>query len=70
MRDQGQVFHVEAFVQPCRPHVSLRRMEEASEGITRLDWKVQDVVLSVASELPEEADPERVAAADENTTPG
>ncbi|MCK2029089.1 cation transporter [Microbacterium sp. KSW4-6] len=56
LRDQGQVFHVEAFVVPRRGSVSLRRITEVSEGIADLDWKVQDVVIVPAERLPDEAD--------------
>lgn len=56
IRDEGQVFHVEAFVQPRRDRVSARRIAEASERVADLDWKVQDVVLIVAETLPAEAD--------------
>jgi divalent metal cation (Fe/Co/Zn/Cd) transporter len=59
LRDQGQVFHVEAFVVPRRGKVSLRHISEAAEGISDLDWKVQDVVVVPAEQLPEEADPGR-----------
>ncbi|PRI11398.1 cation transporter [Leucobacter massiliensis] len=56
MRDQGQVFHVEAFVVPRRSRISVERIRELSEGIAALDWKVQDVAVIAAAELPEEAD--------------
>ncbi|WP_336640707.1 cation transporter [Microbacterium sp. USHLN272] len=56
LRDQGQVFHVEAFVVPRRGSVSLRRITEVSKGIADLDWKVQDVVIVPAERLPDEAD--------------
>ena len=59
VRDQGQVFHVEAFVVPHRSKVALARLSEASEGIADLDWKVQDVVVSPVEKLPDEADPGR-----------
>lgn len=59
LRDQGQVFHVEAFVVPKRGKVSLRHISEVAEGISDLDWKVQDVVIVPAEQLPEEADPGR-----------
>lgn len=59
VRDQGQVFHVEAFVVPHRSKVALARLTEASEGIADLDWKVQDVVVSPVEKLPDEADPGR-----------
>lgn len=56
MRDQGQVFHVEAYVIPRRGRVKLSRIEDAERAIADLDWKVQDVSLIVVSEIPVEAD--------------
>lgn len=56
MRDQGQVFHVEAFVVPRRRRVPVARIDEVSESIAELDWKVQDVVVIICRALPEEAD--------------
>ena len=56
MRDQGQVFHVEAYVIPRRGRVKLSRVEDAERAIADLDWKVQDVSLIVVSEIPVEAD--------------
>ena len=55
-RDMGQVFHVEAFVVPRRRRVSLRHIDQASERIAALDWKVQDVVIVPTDRLPDEAD--------------
>lgn len=59
MRDQGQVFHVEAFVVPRRRGVSLKHINRASERIAALDWKVQDVVMVPTDRLPDEADTAR-----------
>lgn len=56
MRDEGQVFHVEAYVVPRKPRVKLSAIEAAERAIVALDWKVQDVNLIVVSELPSEAD--------------
>ncbi|GAB2522083.1 cation diffusion facilitator family transporter [Microbacterium petrolearium] len=56
MRDQGQVFHVEAFVVPRRGRVTLRQLRDASDGVAQLDWKMQDVVVVPVDRLPEEAD--------------
>lgn len=56
MRDEGQVFHVEAFVVPRRRKVSVAQVDEVSEAIAEMDWKVQDVVVIVCSTLPDEAD--------------
>nr|WP_206686840.1 cation transporter [Microbacterium invictum] len=56
MRDMGQVFHVEAFVVPVRRTVSVAQVEAAREGIARMDWKMQDVVVIVVPKLPDEAE--------------
>ena len=56
MRDQGQVFHIEAFVVPRRRKVTVHELTEAAEGVAALDWKVQDVVIVPAERLPDEAD--------------
>ncbi|KJL17909.1 cation transporter [Microbacterium foliorum] len=57
LRDQGQVFHVEAFVVARRAKVATRDIAAAAEEITALDWKMQDVVIVLADQLPDEADP-------------
>ncbi len=59
MRDQGQVFHIEAFVVPRRGKVTTHDLSAAAAGITDLDWKVQDVVIAPVEKLPNEADPGR-----------
>jgi len=56
MRDEGQVFHVEAFVVPRRDRVTIRQLHDASRGVARLDWKMQDVVIVPIDRLPEESD--------------
>lgn len=56
LRDEGQVFHVEVFVVPRKRRVTLRQLDDASEQVADLDWKVQDVVLVPADQLPDEAD--------------
>lgn len=56
LRDQGQVFHVEAFVVPRRGKVAVHDITRVAEGIADLDWKVQDVVIVPAETLPDEAD--------------
>jgi len=57
MRDQGQVFHVEAFVVPRKRKVSVKQTSDLAESISRLDWKVQDVVVIPSAIVPAEADP-------------
>ena len=56
MRDQGQVFHIEAFVVPHRGKVSLRDTTDLAARITDLDWKVQDVVVVPAEAIPDGVD--------------
>ena len=54
VRDQGHVFHVEAFVQPrTGEDGALDRLEEAAEALKGLDWKINDVVVMPVRELPE-----------------
>ncbi|MGP3534522.1 cation transporter [Microbacterium sp. RD1] len=53
-RDQGQFFHVEAFVIPKRGRTpSLRKLAEAQEGCRALDWKIHDIVIVPVAEFPE-----------------
>ncbi|MDQ4138640.1 MAG: cation transporter [Actinomycetota bacterium] len=55
VRDQGHVYHVESFVVPTHGKPpSLDEMERAREACIDLDWKVQDMVIVLAEELPEE----------------
>lgn len=56
VRDQGQVFHVEAFVVPAGGQAAVSDITEASTAIAALDWKVQDVVIVPRDHLPDEAD--------------
>lgn len=54
VRDQGHVFHIEAFVVPRRrrgPKVD--ELERAREACTRVDWKAADVVIVLVPELPD-----------------
>lgn len=55
VRDQGHVFHVEAFVVPKRGRMpTLDELMSARDACIALDWKVQDIVLVPIDELPEE----------------
>lgn len=56
---RGNVFHVEAFVQPrAGEEGTLDRLEDAAEAHKALDWKINDVVVMPVRELPETiADP-------------
>lgn len=56
MRDEGQVFHIEAFVVPHRRKVALSDLTAAAEGVAEIDWKMQDVVVVPVEQLPTEAD--------------
>lgn len=53
VRDEGHVFHVEAFVVPQGGHApSLETLRAAGEEACALDWKVQDLVVVPVAELP------------------
>jgi cation diffusion facilitator family transporter len=51
IRDEGQVFHVEAYVVPKRAKVKVADVDDAIADLVALDWRVQDVSLSVVREL-------------------
>lgn len=51
VRDQGHVFHIEAFVVPSRMP-TLDELESARESCTRVDWKAADVVIVLVPTLP------------------
>ena len=54
VRDQGHVFHVEAFVRPAGGATpTLAQLEEAVDVLRGLDWKVHDVVVMPVRDLPE-----------------
>ncbi|KDA06966.1 cobalt transporter [Microbacterium sp. CH12i] len=65
MRDQGQVFHVEAFIVPRKHRVSIHQINDVSESLSALDWKVQDVVVIPSERLPDEADTARSRGTEE-----
>jgi divalent metal cation (Fe/Co/Zn/Cd) transporter len=52
-RDEGHVFHIEAFVVPRSRTVSLDQLDAAREACVALDWKVEDIVIVPVTELPE-----------------
>jgi cation diffusion facilitator family transporter len=55
VRDQGHVFHVEAFIVPVDPdRLSVTLLEQTRAACSRLDWKVKDLVLVSVETLPEE----------------
>jgi divalent metal cation (Fe/Co/Zn/Cd) transporter len=54
VRDEGHVFHIEAFVVPAgRKLPSLKQLEAARKGCISIDWKVQDIVIVLVPELPD-----------------
>lgn len=53
VRDEGHVFHVEAFVVPRDGRVpDLAELTAARESATALDWKIQDLVVIPVEQLP------------------
>jgi cation diffusion facilitator family transporter len=53
-RDEGHVFHIEAFVVARGADMpSLTTLEQTKQQCADLDWKVQDIVLVLVSELPD-----------------
>ena len=58
VRDEGHVFHVEAFVVPAEGVVpTLEQLAAARKRCADLDWKIEDVVLAPVAELPEDQVP-------------
>jgi cation diffusion facilitator family transporter len=58
VRDEGHVFHVEAFVVPAAGVVpTLEQLAAARRRCADLDWKIEDVVLAPVAELPEDQVP-------------
>ena len=53
VRDEGHVFHAEVFVVPVGPEVSVEKVDSLRVAVQSLDWKLDDVVVSVVPELPE-----------------
>lgn len=54
-RDEGQVFHVEAFVVPhSGTELTLDRLNAARAGCVDLDWKLRDTVVIPVDVLPDE----------------
>jgi divalent metal cation (Fe/Co/Zn/Cd) transporter len=57
VRDEGHVFHIEAFIVPVDGEVpSLDTLESTREACVDIDWKVQDIVLVLVPELPDVVD--------------
>ena len=58
LRDQGHVFHVEGFVVPRdNTDVNLADLEQARAAVSRLDWRLEDVVITLVREIPTELRP-------------
>ena len=59
VRDEGHVFHVEAFVVP-RPGMdpSVEALDEVRRDLVALDWRTADTVVVPVRELPPEVQPE------------
>ena len=54
VRDQGHVFHVEAFVRPeAGVAPTLDQLEHAVDLLRDLDWKIHDVVVMPVRDLPD-----------------
>ncbi|MBF4995313.1 cation transporter [Arthrobacter gandavensis] len=54
MRDEGQVFHVEAFIVPRAPNrIRLHNLAQARTGIKNLDWKIRDVTIVPVHQIPD-----------------
>jgi cation diffusion facilitator family transporter len=54
VRDEGHVFHIEAFVVPANGQMpSLDVLESVRQECVDIDWKVQDIVVVLVPELPE-----------------
>jgi divalent metal cation (Fe/Co/Zn/Cd) transporter len=51
MRELGHVLSVSVLAVPVDEHDLLARVEDATERIRALDWKLQDVVVAVTREL-------------------
>lgn len=58
VRDQGHVFHVEAFLVPSGgQQVSVDMLDQVREMLTALSWKLDDVVVTVVSTVHDEHRP-------------
>lgn len=55
-RDEGHVFHVEAFVVPRAELPDVAALQQAQQECVALDWRLQDVVVVPVRALPAEVD--------------
>jgi divalent metal cation (Fe/Co/Zn/Cd) transporter len=54
VRDEGQVFHIEAFIVPTSHHtISIEKLEEVHAGLKRLDWTINDAVVVPVHTIPD-----------------
>ena len=52
VRDEGHVFHVEAFLVPADgQEVTVARLTEVRRRLSQLSWKIEDVVVTVVPEV-------------------
>lgn len=56
LRDEGQVFYAEVFVTPLSNSVTLEQLQQLSQAVNYLDWKIQDVVVIPIRAIPHFAD--------------
>jgi divalent metal cation (Fe/Co/Zn/Cd) transporter len=53
VREEGHVFHAEAFVVPAREAPAVAQLDALRERLLELDWKLHDVSVVPVSELPD-----------------
>ncbi len=53
IRDEGHVFHVEAFVVPRTSTIDVEAVQATQAACTDLDWRLSDVVIVLVPELPD-----------------
>jgi hypothetical protein len=53
LREEGHVFYGEAAIVPSTIDDPVLRIDEATDMAQSLDWRMHDLVVSLASELPE-----------------
>lgn len=53
LRDQGHVFHAEVFLVPAAgTSLAVTDLDQVRDAVVAVDWKLQDVVVTVVAELP------------------
>ena len=57
VRDMGHVFHVEVRVVPRGGEVDLHRLQQVTQDIRDLDWKLDDVTVAVVTEVDQARPP-------------